>query len=247
MSRSSTALQTIVALIAAVAAFALAAAFRVSTEVTAAVTALYATLVFFQLKESERQRLYAIEHEQKSRPALQIKDFSRRITPESSRTTHEQVATGLYVTCNLVNIGITSARGCQPILTACARRNADNEWRQLRDWLPLGLFWCLDEYSLQASGRPTEERYLVPKRPYLFDLCNVTTRTPDRLYLRVIVTPSAQATDFPPGEYCFEVTVFSENADAVQAWYRVDWSGGITDAADARQHLMVEQLPRQPW
>jgi hypothetical protein len=45
-------------------------------------------------------------------------------------------------------------------------------------------------------------------------------------------------------------TVYSENADPVQRWYRILWRGGLPEHAtieEARQKLEVEELGEAPW
>jgi hypothetical protein len=111
------------------------------------------------------------------------------------------------------------------------------------DWIQLGLRWCLDEISV-VQGQPTQERYLVPHRPYQFDVAKLSAYLPSpRLDLCTLIKPNAQPNDFGPGEYCFEVTVYSENAAPARMWYLVI----IDRDVHAPSPLKVQQLPTAPW
>lgn len=235
---------------------------HVATELTAVVTAVYAILVFYQLKEMEKQReQQRVENEEERRrefdrrPILRLGPFEAkapflRLASEHARDTNRLLGTGLYVNIPLTNNGQTLARKCQPVLTAWGECTSEGKWRREANWLPIGLTWVLDEPNLYAAGKPTEERDLVPNRPYLFNLGCTSTRHPDEFVLLLVVRPSAQDSSFAPGDYCFEVTAFSENAEPAVRWYQAKWRGGFLGTIakdDASQFLFVGELPQAPW
>jgi hypothetical protein len=56
----------------------------------------------------------------------------------------------------------------------------------------------------------------------MFDLGKVSTYLPElKFELATLIKPMAQQNDFGAGEYCFEVTAYSENAPPTRGWYLV--------------------------
>jgi hypothetical protein len=247
-----------------------------ATEAAAAITAIYVLLVFFQLREMEEQRRglrqqreQDLERERARRPILQIGPFEMRppllrraaelekIATGDDETIWKQVGFGYYVNLPLTNVGQTLARGCQPLVTSVGEHAEGKGWARDPNWLPIGLRWVLDELNVEAHGKPTEERNLVPRRPYLFNLGNVSTQHPSQFRLILILVATGQRHTFPPGDYCFEITVYSENAEPTVKWYRVQWRGGFKaehvakalerDPAEIRRWLEVEELTAAPW
>jgi len=148
-----------------------------------------------------------------------------------------------YVNCTVRNTGGSIANHVQPVLTAAAERLPDKRWRLFSDWIPLELRWSLDEINT-GQGLPTQDRYLVPNRPYMFDLGKLSTYLPyARFDLTTLLKPLAQANEFGPGQYCFEVTVYSENATPSGDWYLVE----VDRDQCAPNPLRVEQLKTSPW
>jgi hypothetical protein len=228
-----------------------------ASELTAAATGFYASLVYFQLREmgqlrrlqeAQKEEEQAREHDR--RAILRIGPFERR--PPFFRRAPEvfqgqPIGVGYYVNIPLTNDGQTLARMCQPVLTACGRLS-DHGWEREPNWVPVGLSWILDELNVRVAGKPTEERNLVPHRPYLFNLGKISARDPHVFRLLVIHEPTAQRADREPGEYCFEVTAFSENAEQDVKWYRVKWRGGfVSEETDGTLVLEVDELQQAPW
>jgi hypothetical protein len=138
-------------------------------ELTAAVTTVYAALVYFQLRQrwaelrDEREREYA------RRPILQLGPFRKqppyfRLAPEVSPGTGLGLCDGCYITIPLKNAGRTLTRACQALITACAERSGGT-WHPDANWVPLPLVWTLDELDARIQGGPTRERDLIPERP----------------------------------------------------------------------------------
>ena len=145
---------------------------RRSTEVTAVITAVYVILVFFQLQlmkdqheaaQAERRQL--AEREEAQKPKLEFPDLCMRRTTEIDNSRGIELGLPRYVNVTIRNVGGSIAKTVQPVLTDAAERLPDRRWRQYTDWIPLGLRWCLDEINA-VRGAPTQDRYLVPNRPY---------------------------------------------------------------------------------
>ncbi len=223
--------------------------YRRSTEVTAVITAAYVILVFFQLQvmqaqheaaQAERRQL--AEREEAKKPKLEFTDHFVRRTTEIDNSRRVELGPAWYVNGTVRNVGGSIAKTVQPVLTAAAKRLPDRRWRQYADWIPLGLIWCLDEINA-VRGAPTQDRYLVPHRPYMFDLGKISSYSPNPEFeLRTLVNPTAQQNAFGTGEYCFEVTAYSENASPTRSWY-------IVTIADPRSPnpISVEQMQAAPW
>jgi hypothetical protein len=74
----------------------------------------------------------------------------------------------------------------------------------------------------------------------MFDLGGCSTFQPDVFGLRVAVHPFSQTTSFLPGRRCFEVTIFSENAEPIMKWIDVRWDGGFfAPAAEMDNELLL--------
>lgn len=229
------------------------------------ITAYYAWVANAQRTWQAKQKRREEEQEPGRRPKLRIGPFVQapplfRLAPESEtlqvltaqpdgssiiQEVRRPVGLGFYVNIPLTNDGVTLAKRCQPMLTRVAAFQ-NGTWQREENWIPLGLRWALDELSL----RPTEERSLVSGRPYIFNLGKVSTTDPTKFVLLPLLRPSAQSCEFNSGWYCFEVTVYCENAPIVQSWYVVKWHGGISAQPtldEVQNRLEVSELPDAPW
>ena len=154
--------------------------FRRSTEITALITAVYVVLVFFQLqvmqdqhRAAQAERNEVAKREEVQRPKLEFASHLVRRTTEVDNTRGVELGPAWYVNGIVQNTGGSMARTVQLVLTAAAQRQPDSRWRPHDDWIPLGLRWSLDEINA-VRGTPTEDRYLVPNRPYMFDLGKIS-------------------------------------------------------------------------
>ena len=224
--------------------------FRRSTEVTAVITLGYVVLVFFQLQvmkeqheSAQAERREMAEREEAQKPKLELPDMCVRRTKEIDNSRGGvELGSACYINCTIQNVGGSIARSVQPVLTDVAERLPDRRWRRHADWIPLGLRWTLDENNL-VRGEPTQDRYLVPNRPYMFDLGKVSTYSPDpKFELSTLIKPTAQKNDFGTGEYCFEVTAYSENAPPTRSWYLV-----VAHDLHSPNPITVEQIQTVPW
>jgi hypothetical protein len=223
--------------------------YRKSTEITAVITAAYVILVFFQLqvmqdqhRAAQEERRQLAEREEAQEPKLEFADHFVRRTTEIDNSRHIELGPAWYVNGTIQNVGGSIAKTVQPVLTAAAERLPDRRWRQYIDWIPLGLIWSLDEINA-VRGTPTQDRYLVPHRPYMFDRGKISAYAPDPAFeLRTLISPMAQKNAFRLGEHCFEVTAYSENAPPTRSWYRVT----IVDLGSPNP-ISVERMQTAPW
>jgi hypothetical protein len=222
---------------------------RRSTEVTAVITAIYVILVFFQLQvmrdqheAAQIERRQLAEREEARKPKLEFPAIFVRRTTEIDNSRGVELGPAWYVNSTIRNVGGSIAKTVQPVLTAAAERLPDGRWRQNTDWIPLGLRWCLDEINA-VRGEPTQDRYLVPNRPYMFDLGKVSTYlAAPKFELATLIRPMAQQHDFATGEYCFEVTAYSENAQPTRSWYIV-----MVHDLRSPNPITAEQVQMAPW
>lgn len=158
------------------------------------------------------------------------------------------------VDIELRNIGSSIAKDCQPFLTAIGKKE-NNEWKKTQNWAPIGLQWLLARNEQQADPYP-EMRDLAPQRPYIFKLGYIFERLPDSFALARHITPTGQPETFGPGEHCFEIKVYSSNADPVIKYFKVSWESGITEdnkgnnssiLSNVKNSLEVKILKHAPW
>jgi len=223
--------------------------FRRSTEVTAVITTVYVILVFFQLQvmknqheaaQAERRQL--AERGEAQKPRLEFPALCVRRTTEIDNSRCVELGPAWYVNVTIRNIGGSIARTVQPVLTDAAERLPDRRWRQYTDWIPLDLRWCLDEINA-VHGTPTQDRYLVPNRAYMFDLGKISTYLSEpKFELATLIKPMSQQNEFVSGEYCFEVTAYSENAQPARTWYIV-----VIRDLRSPNPITVEQVQTAPW
>ena len=186
------------------------------------------------------------------RPRLQIMPFELepplfRKASEFHPTTSQRVGSGFYVNVELRNTGETLAKSCQPVVTAMGKFDA-GKWQKQENWIPLSLEWILDELSRQAAGKPTEERDLIPHKPYHFNLGCVSTTDPHAFRLLVTINPSAQQTRFLRGQYCFEIKVFAEKVKPCTKYFHVKWVGECTDnLEEVKTKIRVFTENDPPW
>lgn len=200
--------------------------------------------------------LWAVYHqgilEWLGRPKLQMMPFDMRPplfqkAPELHPNTRQRVGSRFSINVPLRNAGETTASGCQPVVTAMGKFDA-GEWQKQDDWIPIGLEWALEESSRSTLGRPTEEKDLVPRRPYHFCLGSISTTDPHAFRISSTVASPAQDARFLRGQYCFEVTVFAEKARPVQAYFHVKWIGGCTDdLEEVEKRIKVSAEVDPPW
>lgn len=187
------------------------------------------------------------------RPKLEIRRFGEkppylRRVPEVDPKTGKKHSVAFYVTIVLENTGKKMAKNAQPLLTNKGER-IHGKWERESDWLPVPLLWIFDEPTIFADKKPTEEKDLVPHRPYLFNLGAVSTSEPDNFSLLPIVIARNQRQHYTPGEYCFEITAFAEGVyPPAKKYFFVAWDGGCTEKfEEVRARIKIDQSAHAPW
>lgn len=189
--------------------------------------------------------------EYQDRPILRLMPFEQK--PPYFREATQYVGSqpsgkGYYINLHLRNDGRTIAKSCQPLLNAQWRKR-EGEFQKEGNWLPLGLRWALDEQAIEANRKATEEKNLVPNRPYFFDLGCVSNNNAKVFHLLTIVEPSAQKhlIDLEPGDYCFEVLVTAEKCKPEACYFYVKWKGEYPSSElEVENHIEIMQSRRHP-
>lgn len=160
--------------------------------------------------------------------------------------TGEALGTGYFINIELLNEGKAVAKNCQAFITAMGHLE-NGKWKKERNWLLVPLIWAL----VETYEAPTQERDMFPGRPYYFDLAcwsNVNQNHKEKLLLRTMFMPTAQPDKFEPGEYCFEVTIFSENAGQVVKYFHIVWKGEFAkDPQLMTTRVNVFANDNRPW
>lgn len=188
----------------------------------------------------------------RQRPILEIGLFEPspphlRQTPGTNIKTGKVIGTLYPLSIRLENTGRTLAKNAQPLITAMGYTE-DGAWKTHPNWIAAPLRWGLDEYAILATGRPTEEKDLVPHRPYFFNLGLLGTDDPRSFRLNPINMPGGQQTLYDPGEFCFELTVFAEAAEPAKKYFNIQWDGECTDNfEEVKKKIRIHLRDRPPW
>ena len=186
------------------------------------------------------------------RPRLEISLFEsespylRQVTGRDPKT-GKPVCVIYPLSIQLKNTGKTLAKNTQPLVTGMGCI-IDAKWQTQDNWISAPIHWGLDVPSEVGAEKPTEERDLVPHRPYVFNFGTMRTDYPDLFILNTIIMPGNQKRDYPPGEFCFELTVFAEGADPVKKYFHIEWDGGCTDKFDeVKEKIRIYLKDHPPW
>lgn len=178
------------------------------------------------------------------RPILELSPYElkpphlRRVLGRDSQT-GEKVCILYPLSIRLKNKGKTLAKRAQPLVTGLIRK-IDGKWEHEDPWIPVPIRWGLDEYAELSTGRPTEERDLVPERSYIFNLGVLRTDISDHFRLNETVIPGNQPNAYPPGEFCIEVTAYAEDAEPITKYFHIIWGGGCTeDFNEVREKIRI--------
>ena len=154
---------------------------------------------------------------------------------------------GYYVTLTLTNIGKSTAKSGQPLITKKGQF-IDSKWELQENWLPVQIQWILDEWAMKAEKKPTEERNLIPERPYQFHAFGISSNAPDKFWLKTILMPRLQPDNYSAGTYCFEITAFAEGARTVRKYVHVEWEKQEPENQKEIPHrLKVTLMDNAPW
>ncbi|MDD5681684.1 MAG: hypothetical protein PHI59_10660, partial [Candidatus Omnitrophica bacterium] len=154
------------------------------------------------------------------------------------------------VDIELQNKGLSVAKNCQPFLTAMGKKE-NKRWTKVENWAPIGLQWLLTKDTERNEPYP-EMRDLAPRCPYVFTLGSVWEGEINLFALERHRIPTGQAERFLPGEYCFEITIFSSNAKPVVKYFKVVWNGcgtqeDIKNIDQFKKYLVATMMRNHPW
>lgn len=155
---------------------------------------------------------------------------------------------GLYpLSIRLTNTGKIPAKNAQPQITGMGEK-IGGKWQTQKNWIPAPVRWGLDEVALMSTGRPTEEKDLIPERPYFFNFGVLRTDIPDEFLLNPIAMPGGQKTAYPIGEFCFELTVYAQGADPAKKYFHIEWKGGCThNFKKVKTSIIIKTMDNPPW
>jgi hypothetical protein len=197
---------------------------------------------------------YAVYREEyqayRRRPVLEIDLFESNpphlieipeINPKTKASSR-----GYYVTLKLTNIGKSIAERAQVLITAKGQYFYEDGWKSQENWIPISIRWILDEWAEIADKKPTQERALIPERPYLFHILGISSNQPSLFHLYPVIIPRHQSDKYPPGTYCFEVTAFALGAKTVKKYVHVEWKGEEADTYKEISERMIVSLKDTP-
>ena len=183
------------------------------------------------------------------KPNLEINLYERdapHLRPVSVGTPDKSIMSYM-LSLELLNNGKSIARGAQPLVTD-VRSCENGKWFSQDGWLPVPLLWIFDEHSQKATGKPTEEKDLVPHRPYLFNLGQFSTSHPKTFLLLRSIIGKSQKESYEPGEHCFEVTVFALGVQPTKKYFRIKWDGDCSENFDdVKMKVRVFESDIPPW
>lgn len=156
------------------------------------------------------------------------------------------------VDIEIINTGPAIGRDCQPFLTSVGVYD-HGKWTRIKNWVPMGLVWVLPAENY--TNPFPETRNLALRMPYVFSLGGVKEMQPNTFKLDYHSSPTGQPDKFQPGEYCFEITVYSSNANTITKYFKIIWRGDFKqenigqfrNADNFKEKLVVSQLKKSPW
>jgi len=115
------------------------------------------------------------------------------------------------------------------------------DWQKEKNGISVPLQWAAGE------GKGREERNIIPRRPYYFNLGKISTQHPDHFIILDLPRLTAQRSKFDAGEYCFEVIVTGEEVDLPPKCFYVIWRGGCTaNLKEVEQKFEVSMKDNPP-
>lgn len=214
----------------------------------AVVTAIYLQLY---LRHRRRPILQIVGPYEPTSPYLRRAPLRFRETARSAGGQLIPVETlgsmSYQLSIRIKNTGKTIARNASIMITAMGR-NKTQGWDVQPNWIETPVRWALDVPADIAGEIPTEERNLVPERPYVFNFGALRTDIPDYFSLNTLVMPGNQDSQYSSGEFCFEVIAFAEGAASVTKYFHIVWSGGSNwDFEEVKRKIEVYLRDDPPW
>jgi len=199
---------------------------------------------------------YAVYREEyliiRRRPVLNISFFESTPPhiieiPEVNQETEEK-SKGYYVTLKITNIGKSIAGKTQIMITAKGQYFYEDGWKTQDDWIPVSIRWILDEWTQRVEGKPTEERDLIPERPYFLHILGISSHISSAFRIYPIIIPRHQSDKYVPGIYCFEITAFALGIRTVKKYIYVEWKDSdIETSMTIPERLIVNIKDSPPW
>ena len=184
--------------------------------------------------------------EYRKRPILEM-DFYEKRPPHIRQIMPHKDGAGangtLYpISIRITNKGKTTAKNTQVLISSVWTFEND-KWEAHANWIPIPVRWALNE----VNPRPTEEKDLVPYRPYVFYLAVMSSLNPKLLVLRTLISPRHQPILYGPGRYCFEVMVCAEGIQKpFKKNFYVTWSGGCTKILSETEKTITVEMKDKP-
>jgi hypothetical protein len=155
--------------------------------------------------------------------------------------------TSYQLSIQIKNTGKTTARNTA-VLVSNMGRFKDGKWDIQPNWIPAPVRWALDVPADVGGEIPTEEKNLIPERPYAINLGALRMDYPNSFVLNVIIMPGNQDRAYEPGVFCFECTAFAEGADSTTKYVCIEWKGGCSeDLEKVKERIKVSLEDRAPW
>jgi hypothetical protein len=173
---------------------------------------------------------------------------TRKVLIEKETVEVETLGSMSYqLSIQIKNKGKTIARSASVLVSGMGWIE-DGKWKRRDDWIAAPIRWALDVPADIGGEIPTEEKDLVPERPYVSNLAALRTDKPESFLLNTIVMPGNQRSDYGPGEYCFKVELFAEGADRAEKYFHIKWTGDCTwDYQEVKKKLVVNLLDSPIW
>jgi len=155
--------------------------------------------------------------------------------------------TSYQLSIRIKNIGKTIAKNTS-LLVSKMGQFKNGKWDIQPNWIPAPIRWALDVPADVGGAIPTEERNLIPERPYAINLGALRMDYPNSFVLNAIIMPGNQDRMYEPGVFCFECTAFAEGADSATKYVRIEWDGGCSEDFDeVKKRIKVYLEDRAPW
>ena len=185
-----------------------------------------------------------------SRLEIQIPEYSNNFIRWGNIVGQDEMFYSVDI--EIINTGPAIGRDCQPFLTSVGIYE-HGKWTRLKNWVPIGLVWVSPAENY--TNPYPEIRNLALKMPYVFSLGGVKETQPNTFKLDYHSIPTGQPDKFQTGEYCFEVTAYSSNANTITKYFKIIWRGDFKqenigqfrNANIFKEKLIVSQLKKAPW
>lgn len=179
------------------------------------------------------------------------------VDPKTGKEKTEKMrATRHVLYFELINTGGTIAGDARPFITAVASLK-DGKWKLYDHWKDVSLVWAHDYYKTRITRLPSEDKNLIPERPYLFEFGWFGEEIPDYIINQLpegwpvetfriswsTILPF-QPQDYGEGEHCFEITAYAIGAKAKKIYVKLDWKGGAVPTKENHKISVQEKRPK---